>query len=188
MSHEVLGQLLNLPHLEITGYELPDQDTVILDVRPTLKVALCPNCGYPSADLHDYDDPHLIHDLSMWGRRCFLRLRGRRFDCERCGRPFTERLEWIEFNSSYTQRYEAYIFQLCRKNTPQYVSQLEGLGYDAVEGIFMRLGKNVRTSTAPRRPGDQPGRNCSQEGPRQLRVGHWCSKRGLCNRHVDRPP
>jgi hypothetical protein len=47
----------------------------------------------------------------------------------------------IGFSSSHTRRYETYVFELCRKNTPQYVSQLEDLGYDAVEGIFLRLGK-----------------------------------------------
>jgi len=141
MSAPVLEQLLGLPHLTITGHELPNATTVILDIAPTLKVALCPDCGHPSADLHDYDDPRLIRDLSLWGRHCFLRLCGRRFECEHCGHPFTERLEWIDFGSSHTRRYESYVFELCRKNTPQYVSQLEDLGYDAVEGIFLRLGK-----------------------------------------------
>lgn len=141
MPESMLVQLLGLPHVEITGYAFPDSETVILDVKPTLQVALCPECGHPSMDLHDYDEPRLIRDLSLSGRRCHLRLRGRRFDCASCGRPFTERLEWIEFSSSYTRRYEVYIFELCHKNTPQWVSQLEDLGYDAVEGIFLRLGK-----------------------------------------------
>lgn len=141
MSVPILEQLLGLAHLTITGSELPNATTVILDITPTLKVALCPECGHPSADLHDYDDPRLIRDLSLWGRHCFLRLRGRRFECATCGHPFTERLEWVDFGSSYTRRYESYVFELCRKNTPQYVSQLEDLGYDAVEGIFLRLGK-----------------------------------------------
>lgn len=141
MPERILEQLLGLPHLTITGHELPDMTTVILDVQPTLKVALCPECGHPSADLHDYDDPRLIRDLSLWGRHCFLRLRGRRFECAYCRQAFTERLEWVDFNSSQTRRYELYIFELCRKNTPQYVSQLEDLGYDAVESIFLRLGK-----------------------------------------------
>lgn len=146
MSEPILEQLLGLPHLTISGYELPDAKTVILDIQPTLKVALCPDCGHPSADLHDYDDPRLIRDLSLWGRHCFLRLCGRRFDCAHCGHPFTERLEWIDFSSSHTRRYETYVFELCRKNTPQYVSQLEDLGYDAVEGIFLRLGKKQSNS------------------------------------------
>jgi transposase len=146
MSIPILEQLLGLAHLTITGHELPNAITVILDIMPTLKVALCPDCGHPSADLHDYDDPRLIRDLSLWGRHCFLRLRGRRFECETCGHPFTERLEWVDFGSSHTRRYESYVFELCRKNTPQYVSQLEGLGYDAVEGIFLRLGKKQLSS------------------------------------------
>jgi len=146
MSVPMLEQLLGLPHLTITGYELPNATTVILEIRPTLKVALCPKCDHPSADLHDYDDPRLIRDLSLWGRHCFLRLRGRRFECERCGHPFTERLAWVDFGSSHTRRYETYVFELCRKNTPQYVCQLEDLGYDAVEGIFLRLGKKQSSS------------------------------------------
>ncbi len=141
MSEPMLEQLLGLPHLTITGYELPDTTTVILDIKPTPQVALCPACGRPSADLHDYDDPRLIRDLSLSGRHCFLRLRGRRFECAQCSRPFTERLAWIDFGSTYTRRYESYVFELCRKNTLQYVSQLEDLGYDAVEGIFLRLRK-----------------------------------------------
>jgi transposase len=100
MSEPILEQLLGLPHLTITRHELPNATTVILDVQPTLKVALCPACGHPSADLHDYDDPRLIRDLSLWGRHCFLRLRGRRFECTPCRQAFTERLEWVDFNSS----------------------------------------------------------------------------------------
>jgi hypothetical protein len=42
MSVPILEQLLGLPHLKITGYELPDATTVILEIKPTLKVALCP--------------------------------------------------------------------------------------------------------------------------------------------------
>lgn len=119
MSEPILEQLLGLPHLTITSHELPNATTVILDVQPTLNVALCPECGHPSADLHDYDDPRLIRDLSLWGRHSFLRLRGRRFECTHCRQSFTERLEWVDFNSSQTRRFEIYIFELCRKNTPQ---------------------------------------------------------------------
>jgi transposase len=75
MSEPILEQLLGLPHLTISRYELPDAKSVILDIQPAWRVALCPECGHPSADLHDCDDPRLIRDLSLWGRHCFLRLR-----------------------------------------------------------------------------------------------------------------
>lgn len=141
MPEQNLTNLLNLPNLEVLGYKATDDESVILEVKPTLKVAMCPDCKKPSATLHDYDEPRLIRDLSLFGRKCYLRLRSRRFECETCGCSFTERLEWSAFDSSYTRRFEEYIFTLCRKNTIQDVSQLLELGYEAVDGLFKRQAK-----------------------------------------------
>jgi transposase len=140
MPEQNLTDLLNLPHLEVTAYETVEE-TVVLDVKPTLKVAICPVCKQASASLHDYDTPRLIRDLSLFGRKSYLRLRGRRFECESCQNAFTERLEWIAFDSSYTMRFEEHVFALCRKNTVQDVSQMLDLGYEAVEGLFKRQAK-----------------------------------------------
>jgi transposase len=141
MPEQNLTNLLNLPNLEVLRYEATDNEAVILEVKPTLKVAVCPDCKKPSATLHDYDESRLIRDLSLFGRKCYLRLRSRRFECEACGCSFTERLEWIAFDSSYTRRFEEYVFTLCRKNTIQDVSQLLELGYEAVDGLFKRQAK-----------------------------------------------
>ena len=140
MPEQNLTNLLHLPNLEVLGYE-STEDGVVLDIKPTLKVVICPECKKPSASLHDYDEPRLIRDLSLFGRKSYLRLRGRRFECETCQNAFTERLEWIAFDSSYTRRFEAYVFSLCRKNTVQDVSQMLEVGYEAVEGLFKRQAK-----------------------------------------------
>jgi transposase len=140
MPEQNLTNLLNLPNLEVLGYE-STEDGVVLDIKPTLKMAMCPECKKPSASLHDYDEPRLIRDLSLFGRKSYLRLRGRRFECETCQNAFTERLEWTAFDSSYTRRFEEYVFTLCRKNTVQDVSQMLELGYEAVEGLFKRQAK-----------------------------------------------
>jgi|SRR3990172_5918406 len=141
MPDQNLTNLLNLPNLEVIGYETTNEEIAILEVKPTLKVTICPDCKKPSATLHDYDEPRLIRDLSLFGRKCYLRLRSRRFECETCQRAFTERLEWIACDSSYTRRFEEYVFTLCRKNTIQDVSQLLELGYEAVDGLFKRQAK-----------------------------------------------
>jgi len=140
MPEQNLINLLNLPNLEVLGYEAIE-DAIVLDVKPKLKVAICPNCQKPSASLHDYDEPRLIRDLSLFARKSYLRLRSRRFECETCQNAFTERLEWVAFGSSYTRRFEEYVFTLCRKNTIQDVSQMLELGYEAVEGLFKRQAK-----------------------------------------------
>jgi len=57
-----------------------------------------------------------------------------------------ERLSFLEANSIYTNRYEQYIYHLCRENTVTFVSQFECLGYDATEGIYYRhVSKKVLT-------------------------------------------
>jgi transposase len=144
MSELQLSQLLNLPNLEVVKYEMPDRETAILEIQPTIAIAICPTCKTPSTRLHDYDEPRLVRDLSLSGRTSYLRYCSRRFECEVCQQSFTERVEWMNFNSSYTKRFEEQVYQMCRKGTVQDVSAFLGLGYDAVEGIFMRYGKKRR--------------------------------------------
>src|SRR3970040_2166810 len=133
-----LTKLLNLPNLEIIQYEMPDAETAVLEIRSILEVAICPICKTPSTAIHDYDDPRLVRDLPLSGRKSFLRYQSRRFECIVCQKPFTERVEWMNFDSSYTKRFEEHVYQLCRKSTVQDVSVFLELGYDAVEGIFQR--------------------------------------------------
>ena len=141
MSERQLTKLLNLANLEIIKYEMPDAETAVLEIRSTLAVAICPTCKTPSTAIHDYDEPRLVRDLPLSGRRSFLRYQSRRFECVVCQKPFTERVEWMNFDSSYTKRFEEHVYQLCRKSTVQDVSAFLELGYDAVAGIFQRRAK-----------------------------------------------
>jgi transposase len=141
MAELQLTKLLNLPYLEVVKYETPDAETAILEIQSTLAIAICPRCKTPSTMIHDYDEARLVRDLSLSGRTSYLRYCSRRFECEVCQQSFTERVEWLTFNSSYTKRFEEQVYQMCRKGTVQDVSAFLGLGYDAVEGIFMRYGK-----------------------------------------------
>ncbi|MCI0551038.1 MAG: transposase family protein [Anaerolineae bacterium] len=137
-------KLLNLPNLEVVKDEMPDAETVILEIKSTLEVAICPTCKTPSTTIHDYDDPRLVRDLSLSGRKSYLRYHSRRFECAVCQRSFTERVAWLNFDSSYTKRFEEHVYQLCRKSTIQDVSAFLELGSDAVEGIFHRRAKKRR--------------------------------------------
>jgi len=123
---------------------MPDAETAVLEIRSILEVAICPTCKMPSTAIHDYDDPRLVRDLPLSGRKSFLRYQSRRFECIVCQKPFTERVEWMNFDSSYTKRFEEHVYQLCRKSTVQDVSAFLELGYDAVEGIFQRRAKKRR--------------------------------------------
>jgi transposase len=79
MPEKQLTNLLNLPNLEVMKYEMPDRETAILEIKSTLSVAICPTCKTPSTTIHDYDDSRLVRDLSLSGRKSYLRYYSRRF-------------------------------------------------------------------------------------------------------------
>ncbi len=82
-----------------------------------------------------------MRDLPLAGQVGYLAFSARRFQCEHGQRPFTETLEAVAPYARCTQRYEQYLFELCRGTTIQAVSRRERLGYRMVEGIYYRLAE-----------------------------------------------
>src|SRR5512136_1503854 len=113
--YDVLTQLLNLPPYQVVGVELRD-DRLILDLESTQAGATCPGCGQPCSSLHE-NHLRLIRDLPISGKPCYLRFVRRRFFCERCHRPFSEPVDFVEDYRDYTRRYQAWIFQQVKEHT-----------------------------------------------------------------------
>ena len=151
-----LTYLLDLPELTVTRLEYDAQvDLLLVMCHPRYDVAVCPTCDTVSAQLHDTNERR-VRDVPWAGKRCALVLPARRFQCARCRRPFTERLEAIAPRARSTRRYEHYLFEQCRGTTIQAVHRREGLGYKAVEGVYYRLAAQhdrVRALHAVRRLG-----------------------------------
>jgi len=110
-------------------------------IEPTVEVAVCPDCGKPSTDLHDRGEPQMIRDLPIWERRCWLRYSPRRFKCNTCGDTFVERVSWRESGRDYTVRYERHIYKLSKREPISQVAKDEGLSEDIVQGIFEQWAK-----------------------------------------------
>src|SRR4030066_1663699 len=140
-EYPILTELLNLPNVKVVHYQLVGQNRINLFVESTLPAALCPNCQQASTNLHDQSDPQMLRDLSIWDRRCWLRLTPRRFKCATCQNTFVERLAWREPERDYSLRYEQHIYQRARKEPITQVSKDENLSEEAVQGIFVRWAK-----------------------------------------------
>lgn len=137
-ADSALSVLLNLADFEVSGYEMdPILERVILFCSVRSPVARCPDCHHLSEAVHQRH-LRLVRDLSLWEMACYLEFEIRRFECEACGGVFTERLESIGYNSRYTRRYEAYIFDQVRQTDVQAVQRQEGIGEKAVTGVFER--------------------------------------------------
>jgi len=101
-----LTELLNLTNVKVVHYQLVGQNRINLFVEPTLEMAICPDCQQISTTIHDTSEPQMIRDLSLWERRCWLRLAPSRLKCTPCQKTFVERLAWREPGRDYTTRYE----------------------------------------------------------------------------------
>jgi transposase len=129
-------RLLDIQELIVLDIEIKE-DEVILKCKNRFDYSICPACDNISSTLHE-NIQKCIRDVPLLGKRCFIQFTHRRFFCEKCRDTFMERLSFLELNSIYTNRYEQYVYHLCRENTITFVSQFECLGYDATEGIYYR--------------------------------------------------
>ena len=136
--HPALTELLGLSDFDVVGYELHEPEgLLILFCVVEHDAAICPNCHRVSHRVHEYERV-AKRDLSVWGLQCYLEYDHRRFKCDYCGKPFTEQLATVGFNSLYTYRYEHYVFNQYRHTAIQEIVRQEGLGYKAAQGLFYR--------------------------------------------------
>lgn len=138
MSVDLLTELLGLPQVYVTAYELPNAATLVLDVETRLPTATCPRCAHPSTALHSVGEPRTVRDLDVWGRRCYLRFRPRQFACAHCRRTFVERLAWLAPRQHQTRRFERRVYTLVWRTTVADAAAYHQLTDERAEGIFLR--------------------------------------------------
>lgn len=145
--HPALTELLGLSDFDVVGYELHEpEELLILFCVVKHDIAICPDCHRVSHRAHEYKRV-AKRDLSVWGLQCYLEYDHRRFKCDYCGKPFTEQLATVGFNSLYTRRYEHHVFNQYRHTAIQEIVNQEGLGYKAAQGLFYRQAEKRLTQT-----------------------------------------
>jgi len=140
-----LNELLGLPGLVVIEYALEKQGEVeILHLFCKHKqyVGICPRCHELSTTIHESGERSVRH-LDIWGKATFIHFPSRRFDCHRCGKPFTEELPWLESNRRESTAYELHIYGECQHSDQAAVAEKEHLHPETVKGIFLRWAKRA---------------------------------------------
>jgi transposase len=153
VTAETLNELLGLPGMKVTRFAIEQQgeeEYLHLFCEHQHDVAMCPRCGKATAGGYDHKDRCVRH-LDIWGMRTFVHFPQRRFDCEVCGKPFTETLEWIDPKRRQTRAYEAHIYQRVQKTPRKHVALQERLNESTVLDIFKKWAKEA--TRQPRRRG-----------------------------------
>ena len=110
---KILTQLLNLSGIKVISHHQYKGVGIILqiDMPPcggTLVLSInndsiCPRCGKKSHKLHQ-NHKYIIKDLPLGEQQVFLEINKRQFKCQKCQRPFTEDLYFVERRRKYTKR------------------------------------------------------------------------------------
>jgi transposase len=144
-------RLLDLPEFVAIGCEIEqrgEQEIVHLYCLSAHNAALCPRCRQISTTVHD-EKGRCVRDLDVWGKCTFLHFSRRRFECEHCDKPFTERLASIDGQRRQTRRFEQQIYRACLRSTCKAVAVANWLHPVTVKGIFKRWAKRTIRTKGP---------------------------------------
>ncbi len=140
MALRELADVLDLEGVRVTGYEKGPDDLVV-SVELQRETAVCPRCGVRSSRRHSQSRAS-VRDLPCFGRRVVLLLPRRRFRCNSCGTPFTESVSFVEFGTSFTKRYERYVFEQCYERSLAMVARQEGISDTVVRKVYEKYASS----------------------------------------------
>jgi transposase len=131
---------LDIPDVKIVKTEVNRVGDLVITVESTVDGTHCHQCGRWVTKSYGHDKEILLRHLSVFGRKTYIRLRPKRYQCPYCeGRPTTtQRLSWYEPRSPHTKAYEEHVLRLLVNSTVSDVSIKENIGYEAVMGIVDR--------------------------------------------------
>lgn len=134
MALRELSDFVDIPSVHVTGYR-KEVDRFEITVELDWNSAVCPGCGVRSSRRHAAK-PAPLRDLPCFGRPVYLLLPRRQFKCRHCSKPFTERLPFVEFGSSFTKRYEQYIYDQCHERSFAVVGNQEKVSDTLIRKVY----------------------------------------------------
>ena len=130
---------LDIPDVEVVGMEINARGDYIITVESTRNSVICQHCGSRLTKFNGHNREIELRHLPILGRRVYIRMRPKRYECPHCGgKTTTQKLDWYERKSPHTKAYDRHLMLSLVNSTVEDVSHKEGVGYKAVEGAIAR--------------------------------------------------
>jgi transposase len=131
---------LDIPDVTIENVTTNRPGHIEITVKSTVEGVPCHQCGKMLTKLYGEDREIILRHLPILGRRTFIRLRPKRYECPYCqGNPTTtQKLSWYTPRSTFTKSYEQQLLLILVNNTIQDVCLKEDVGYESIMGIINR--------------------------------------------------
>jgi transposase len=130
---------LDIPDVDVSSVHLNERDDYIITVESMQGGTICQHCGRKITKFHGHGRWIELRHLPILGRRVYIRLRSKQYECPHCDdRITTQPLDWYETKSPRTKAYDHHLMLQLINSTVEDVSRKEAVGYDAVEGAIER--------------------------------------------------
>jgi transposase len=136
MEIDITG-LLNLPGMAVVDFKFTEF-RVDVKLKRLGDSGKCPLCCRECKTVRSYTVREL-RDLDLLGRKTYLSVESRQFECGDCGRYFTEDIGIVEGNAGRTARYDARLYMLMRDGNIRQVSLQEDVCWATLNGIYKRF-------------------------------------------------
>ena len=138
-SRNVISLPLDIPNVDVSRVNLNERGDYIITVESMQVGTICQHCGRKITKFHGHGRWIELRHLSILGRRVYIRLRPKQYECPHCDdRITTQALDWYETRSPHTKAYDHHLMLQLINSTVEDVSRKEDVGYDAVEGAIKR--------------------------------------------------
>lgn len=131
---------LDIRDVKVLKTEMNARGDYIITVESTQTSTTCHCCGREISKFYGHDKWIQLRHLPILGRRVYIRLRPKRYECPYCeDHPTTtQKLDWYETKSPHTCAYDQHLLLQLVNSTLVDVSRKEDVGYDAVAGAIQR--------------------------------------------------
>src|ERR1700761_6576340 len=109
LSNDCITKLINLVGAKFKDIVF-EEDRLHILVEPCSNFQLCPHCTHLTSKLID-STPRRYRDIDCMGRRIYLTVDLRRFECNQCFHTFTERLSFADTGRQCTKRFEEAVYE-----------------------------------------------------------------------------
>lgn len=131
---------LDIPDVRVLKTTTNSAGDYVITVESTLDSARCHRCGQEVSKLHGYDVGIQLRHLPVRGRKVYIHIRPKRYQCPYCpGKPTTtQEVAWYDPESPYTRAYEEQVLLQLASSTVQDVVLGGSMSADALAGIVTR--------------------------------------------------
>jgi hypothetical protein len=138
-SRGMISLPLDIPNVDVSNVHLNEHGDYVITIESMQSGTVCQHCGRKITKFHGHGRWIELRHLSILGRRVYIRLRPKQYECSHCeDRITTQPLDWYGTKSPHTKAYDHHLMLQLINSTVEDVSRKEDMGYDAIEGAIKR--------------------------------------------------